>query len=119
MLGAGQKRPPPPLAVDGGDAGGGELGKGPVDGGGPGGAALGAQSDRELLSGEGTVVAERPEDAGGGRPQSGGGRVGELGQGAVVGAAEVVPLPLFQAGPFGMFRIGAIRTCWPSCLPMN
>ena len=37
------------------------------------------------------MVAEHPKDAGGGRPQPGGGRVGQLGQGAVVGAAEVVP----------------------------
>jgi hypothetical protein len=37
------------------------------------------------------VVVERLQDAGGGRPQPGRGRAGELGQGAAVGAAEVVP----------------------------
>jgi hypothetical protein len=37
------------------------------------------------------VVAEHAKDAGSGLPQPGGGLVGQLGQGAVVGAAEVVP----------------------------
>ena len=46
---------------------------------------------RELLGSERSVGAKRLQDAGGGRPQPGGGRVGQLGQGAVVGAAEVVP----------------------------
>src|SRR5512132_987595 len=91
MLGGWPERPAPGLGVDGGGVGGGQFGQGAVDGDHPGGAALGAQSGRELLGGEGAVVAEGPEDAGGGRPEPGGGRVGELGQGAVVGAAEGVP----------------------------
>ena len=90
VLGAGQQRPPLRLGVGGGGAGG-ELGKGAVDGCHPGGAALGLELDRELFGGKGTVVAEDPKDAGGGRPQPGRGWVGELGRGAVVGAAEVVP----------------------------
>jgi hypothetical protein len=88
MPGAGQHRPPLRLGVDGRGADGGELSEGAVNGARPGGAALGAQSGRELLGGEGAVVAEGPEDAGGGS------RVGQLGQGAVVGAAGVPPPPV-------------------------
>jgi hypothetical protein len=67
------------VGVDGGGTGRGELDQGVVDGGHRGGAALGAQKGGELVGGEGPVVPERPKDAGSGRPQPGGGRVGQLG----------------------------------------
>src|SRR5829696_1186306 len=91
MVGSRPEHPPLRLGVDCGGAGCGELGEGTVDGGFRGGAAVGTQKRGELLGGDGSVVAEHPEDAGGGRAESGGGRVGQLGQGPMVGAAEVVP----------------------------
>ena len=78
-------------AEGGGGVGLGELLEGTADGGDRGCAPLGAQLGDQLLGTERSTVTQRRQDAGGGRAESGGGRVGELGQGAVVGAAEVVP----------------------------
>jgi hypothetical protein len=61
-----------------------------LDGGGSAGSSLFGQRDDELVGGSGAVRAARLEHAGGGRAQLGR-RVGQLGERAVVSAAEVMP----------------------------
>ena len=90
MVGGWPQHPACFQAVAGGGAGLGQLLEGTADGGERGGAPPGAQLGGELLGTERATVAQRRQGAGGGRAEPGGGRVGELGQRAVVGAAEVV-----------------------------
>ena len=56
------------LGVDGSGTGRSELGQGAVNGDPRGGPPLGAELGGQLVGGEGAVVAERPKNAGGGRP---------------------------------------------------
>jgi hypothetical protein len=80
MVGGWPERPACRRAVAGGGAGLGELLEGTADGRDRAGAPLGAQLGGELLGAERPTVTQRRQDAGGGRAEPGGRRVGELGE---------------------------------------